>query len=213
MLGDLSYDLNTDNGNVGNEFMEFISPITSKLPFMISAGNHESYDYNHYVKRFNMPQKKEHDNLYFSFDINNIHFVSIVSEMGLNKDKHFTQDDLDRFTTWFNKDLENTDKKWKIVYMHRPIYCSNFSANRCNGEAILLRNFYEKLFNNNKIDLVIGGHLHNYERLLPVYEGHADVDSVSSNKKTYTNPKYPVYLICGSTGNKEGHTKKCIYNS
>jgi hypothetical protein len=34
-LGDMAYDLNSNEGEKGNEFLEFSRNITSKVPFMV----------------------------------------------------------------------------------------------------------------------------------------------------------------------------------
>jgi hypothetical protein len=208
-LGDYAYNLTTENGEVGNDFLQWISPITSYLPFMVTAGNHEfkDGDFLHYINRFNMPQKSENKNLFFSFDINNIHFISIPSELALHNYKG--KDFIEKFKMWFNEDAKKSTQKWKIVYMHRPIYCSWMDKPRCSSEGKKLRKLFEPLFVENKIDLVIGGHLHCYERSLPVYQGKVDIQSVNTDQNSYKNPNYPVYVICGSAGNREGHCPKC----
>jgi hypothetical protein len=206
MLGDLAYDLLDENGKVGNKFMKFITPVTSKLPYMLSAGNHENKkNYEDYIKRFQMPLKKENKNMYFSFDINNAHFVSVTSDFGLDQGD-MKPEDVTKFINWLKNDLEKSKAKWKIVYMHRPLYCS-LDKNRCTKEAESLRSFFEDIFYNNKVDLVIAGHLHNYERFYPVYKSQVDKSVVKDSE--YINPNYPVHVICGSAGNSEGQTDKC----
>jgi len=174
---------------------------------MVSAGNHEASDsYDHYMNRFNMPSKSKTKNLYYSFDINNVHFVSIVSEMGVGS-SYFSKKDLEKFKDWFAKDMEGSDSKWKVAYFHRPLYCSDEEGSmkhRCVNEAKQLRTFFEDLFYKYHVDLVIAGHNHLYERMYPLYQQKVDQKAVSDDKKTYTNTKYPTYLICGSGGNREG---------
>lgn len=41
-VGDFAYDMNTDNGLVGDAFMDQIQPIAGYLPYMTCPGNHES---------------------------------------------------------------------------------------------------------------------------------------------------------------------------
>ena len=202
-LGDLGYDLNDDGGKVGNDFMTFISQVTSRIPFMPAPGNHEARDdFVNFIKRYNLPEKEMNSNLYYSYRINNIQFISINSEMGLNNS---TDADKERFVNWFNYVTNNSNEKFRIVYMHRPLYCS-MEGHRCHKEADQLRSLFENLFLN-KVDLVLAGHMHNYERSLPVYNKTIDYDSVTGN--IYDNPKFPVYLICGSAGNREGQTEEC----
>lgn len=40
-LGDLAYNLDTDQGNFGDEFMRQIEPAAAYLPYMTVVGNHE----------------------------------------------------------------------------------------------------------------------------------------------------------------------------
>ena len=154
-----------------------------------------------------MPSKKENENLYYSFDINNVHFVSITSDFIFRN--YRGSDYLSHFQDWLRKDLANSNLQWKVVYMHRPLYCS-WDNERCKSEGKKLRDFLENIFYDSgegkvKVDIVLSGHNHNYERMFPIYENNIDYDSISSDGNTYKNPKYPVYTICGSTGNKEGH--------
>lgn len=64
--------------------------------------------------------------------------------------------------TWLENDLKKTSK-WKVVYMHRPLYCSKENQD-CNEDAIALRILFESLFLEYNVDLVLTGHRHNYER-------------------------------------------------
>jgi hypothetical protein len=208
-LGDYGYDLHDDNGKVGNAFLEWITPIASYLPFMVSAGNHEFYkgDYHQYKKRFTMPKQAESENVYFSFDINDVHFISVASDIPL---VNYKGDSFRKtFIKWFQDDVKNSKKKWKVVYMHRPIYCSWTSEPRCSSQGPVLRELFENLFFEQKIDLVIGGHLHCYERMYPIYKNEPDMGAVSADGSLYSNPKFPTYVICGSTGNVEGHCPQC----
>ena len=79
--------------------------------------------------------------------------------------------------------------------------------------------------------MVVTGHLHGYERLLPIYNNNIDEKfSENFDKKSkiflnfvqnylkgnsfmndvYSSPRYPVYLICGSAGNTNGQAKSGI---
>ena len=42
IAGDFGYDLDTNNGHVGDEFMRQIEPVAAYVPYMTCAGNHES---------------------------------------------------------------------------------------------------------------------------------------------------------------------------
>ena len=40
-VGDMAYDLHTDNARVGDEFMNQIEPIAAYVPYQVCPGNHE----------------------------------------------------------------------------------------------------------------------------------------------------------------------------
>jgi len=56
-VGDIGYNLHEDDGDLGDEFFNAISPIAGNVPYMVDAGNHEHYyNFSHYTFRFqNMP--------------------------------------------------------------------------------------------------------------------------------------------------------------
>ena len=60
-VGDFAYNMATNNGRVGNEFMRQIEPIAAYVPYMTCPGNHEwSDDYNmsSYKAHFSMPEQR-----------------------------------------------------------------------------------------------------------------------------------------------------------
>ena len=140
-----------------------------------------------YVYRFRMPNHEYTTNFYYSFDINNVHIVAINSEIYFNEE--FTEIDKFKFENWFQLDLESSKKEWKIVYLHRPIYCSlEKKDERCGKKgAQILRDNLEKFMFNYKVDLVVHGHIHAYERIFPVFDGKIDMSSISKDKSVYTN--------------------------
>lgn len=153
-----------------------------------------------------MPNKEKTENLYYSYDINNVHFVSLNSEIPYEK---FTEDYKLAFQNWLDKDLSSTIKKWKVAYLHRPLYCS-MEGDNCDNSAKNMRKLIEEILQKNKVDLVLTGHVHAYERMFPIYNEIVDNESLKNNKNTYFNPKYPAHIICGAGGNKEGF-EDCKY--
>ncbi len=55
-----------------------------------------------------MPNHKKTKNLYYSYDINNAHIVSMNSEIFFNK-KAFSQQYKKKVIQWLEKDLKNKD--------------------------------------------------------------------------------------------------------
>lgn len=55
-VGDFAYDMEYEEGDVGDAFMRKIEPLAAYVPYLTSVGNHEwNYNFSHYVNRFTMP--------------------------------------------------------------------------------------------------------------------------------------------------------------
>jgi hypothetical protein len=94
---------------------------------------------------------------------------------------------------WLVKDLQKVDRTltpWVIAVLHSPWYNSN-KAHHNEGEEVGMRAAMERIFFNSKVDLVLAGHVHAYERSHPVFEGNVVPDA-------------PVYITIGDGGNREG---------
>lgn len=77
-VGDFAYNMATDNGRVGNEFMRQIEPIAAYVPYMTCPGNHEYYeDYNmsSYKAHFSMPEER-----YFAYLFRENMYVMFFSQ-------------------------------------------------------------------------------------------------------------------------------------
>ena len=155
-----------------------------------------------------MPNKSKTQNLYYSYDIKDTHYIAVNSEIPYQS--QFTPEYIVTFTTWLENDLKTSTKKWKIIYLHRALYCSMNDDYHCISSSQLKRNLLEELILMYKVDLVIAGHVHAYERLYPIYHSKADMDSVKNDGSLYDNPKYPTHVVCGTGGNVEGFFK-CNY--
>ncbi|KAB0791705.1 hypothetical protein PPYR_03505 [Photinus pyralis] len=214
-VGDFAYDMNSHNGVVGDKFMKLIEPIAAYVPYMTCVGNHEErYNFSHYKMRFNMPGDTE--NLMFSFNMGPLHIISISTEV-----YYFLNYGIKSLVfqyEWLENDLrEATDPKnrrerpWIIVMGHRPMYCSNTDPADCAHNSTFTRvgiPFFhmfglEKLFYDNKVDVLIWAHQHSYERLWPIYDFKI---FNGTYEQPYLNPLAPVHIITGSAGCKENHS-------
>jgi len=208
-----------------NTFSENIEAISSSIPYMVMPGNHEytSYDpflyfetknfvvYNH---RFSMPKTgtNQSQSMYYSFDYSNVHFISYSTETSYKDAPFGDASNYGDELAWLEADLieanlpENRQKHpWIIVGGHRPIYssCEGYSAagvpiNSWSppSNSLTLQQVFEDLFNKYKVDLILNGHVHSYERNYPTYK----------NKRTsgYVNPTSPMNIVIGNAGNIEG---------
>ncbi|CAI4223352.1 unnamed protein product [Auanema sp. JU1783] len=205
-IGDLAYNLQDKEGATGDDFMNAIENIAAYVPYMVIAGNHEydriGEDFNHYKHRFTMPSNgKFDDNQFWSFNIGDVHFVGISTEYYGYKMSSEAQAQYE----WLHNDLKlNSHKAWTVLFMHRPMYCSNKEKTGCEFHENLMTRVgspgypaLEPLFNDAGVDMVFWGHEHTYQRNYPVYELKSfekqDVDH-------FHNAATPVYTLTGAAG-------------
>jgi len=210
-VGDMAYDMAEENGLRGDMFMEQIEPIASMVPYMTCPGNHEwHYNFSNYKARFNMPRDDE--NMFYSFDIGPIHFVSISTEFYYFLNYGLKQVILQY--NWIEKDLSNVDRNihpWIVVFGHRPMYCTNDDRDDCTkfetrtrtGLPLIHLWGLEDLFMKYGVDVAVWAHEHSYERLLPTY--NRTVVPGPHDGQPYNDPAAPVHITTGSAGCREKH--------
>ena len=167
-LGDYSYT------STATCWLNTISPIKSIT--RINIGNHEN-DANEgnsqYMNAFGLSKQ------YYSFDYVNAHVLTMASEISFSKGSaqyNFVENDLKTAAS-------NPNIKWIIVNYHRVMYTSpnTCSASTCEGSSSL-RDAYQPLFDKYRVDLVLQGHVHNYQRTFPL-----KYDTVSPSSPTRTS--------------------------
>lgn len=212
-VGDIAYNLPDNDGKVGDDFMNLIQPLSSGTPYMLCPGNHECADkFLQYRTRYNMPwrQSGSKSNLYYSFDVGDIHFISISTELYFY-DSYYTNKDLEAQYNWLVDDLKRSQNaSWRVMFGHRPMYCSiiiNAGQGWCTTGTETLRDGYtynggervgglEHLLVDYNVDMFFAGHMHNYERLWPTYREQVI-------QKDYNKPWGPTHIITGNAGCKE----------
>ncbi|BFZ11866.1 hypothetical protein BsWGS_14905 [Bradybaena similaris] len=213
-VGDIAYDLDSNNGRVGDTFMQQIESLAANVPYMTCVGNHEhAYNFSNYKARFTMPN--DNGNMYYSFNIGPAHFISISTEYFYFTEYGYQQ--IFNQYEWLKQDLmeantaENRSKRpWIIVFGHRPMYCSNTDGDDCTKSSSAVRvgipshnvSGLEDLFYEQGVDVAIWAHEHSYERLWPIYNQEVRNGSYD---QPYTNPDGIVHIITGSAGCSEHH--------
>ncbi len=132
-----------------------------------SAGNHESYaspafdGYDRYFGTIAKPQGKR----YYSWDKGNWHFIALDSNDFLTYDGLAEPEQL----TWLKADLANTTKGCIATYYHHPRWSTGKRGHIPDSVDLW------KVMTDNKVDLVLNGHDHHYERFYPLNsEGQRD---------------------------------------
>jgi len=185
-------------------FFNLIQPWAARVPYMAAPGNHEFwYNFSSYKQRFYFPGVLDEggsgDNMFYSFNAGHTHWSTGNSETKVD-----TPDFSDNYLEWLEADLSSVDRSktpFVVVNVHRPLYCSNDRV--CSGysdgwQADILKDKAEEILIRHKVDLVIVGHIHAYERTYPVAYN-------ASTQHDYVNPSAPVYIVQGGSGNRESN--------
>lgn len=164
--GDLSYA--DTQQPLWDSFGRLVEPYASRRPWMVTEGNHEieifpiiyPHGFKAYNSRWRMPyeQSGSKSNLYYSFDVAGAHVLMLGSytEFGADSDQY----------KWLEADLatvNRTNTPWLFALLHAPWYNSN-DAHKGEGES--MRKAMEELLYKARVDAVLAGHVHAYERFV-----------------------------------------------
>jgi hypothetical protein len=192
-LGDYSYQDSPDC------WLKIVDSLDHKMK--IAIADHDAISsslLNQYLKHFNLTQQ------YYSFDYLNVH-ITVMSEelpvqMGSEQYK-FINDDLAAAAS-------NSSIDWIIVLMHEPVYTSPYK--QWSGMDLSFIETYQPLFDNYKVDLVLSGDIHNYQRSYPLGYNpvrHYNASKVITapkittiEKGNYSDPQGQIYITVGTGG-------------
>eukprot|EP01104_Vermistella_antarctica_P006019 TRINITY_DN16758_c0_g1_i1.p1 TRINITY_DN16758_c0_g1~~TRINITY_DN16758_c0_g1_i1.p1 ORF type:complete len:479 (-),score=109.41 TRINITY_DN16758_c0_g1_i1:5-1441(-) len=197
-IGDFAYNLNDNGGAWGDDFMHEVQDFAAYVPYMTCVGNHELYfNMSHYINRFFMPNNAQSQNMFYSWNIANIHFIAYSTEVYWAETPGVPYSPEQQYR-WLEADLKEANKNrseqpWIIAYGHRPMYCSNDDGDDCTLNNSTVRLALETLFYENGVDVVIEAHEHSYERLWPTY-------NYTVTQENYIQPKAPIHIISGAAG-------------
>ncbi|KAL1558743.1 putative inactive purple acid phosphatase 27 [Salvia divinorum] len=211
-IGDISYA--TGFMAEWDFFLHLISPLASQLSYMTAIGNHER-DYMDsgsvyptpdsggecgvaYETYFPMP-KAAKDKPWYSIEQGPVHFTVISTEHNWTQNSEQYE--------WMNKDMgavNRTTTPWLIFTGHRPMYTSTPGNPIFPSVDDQFVDAVEPLLLANKVDLVLFGHVHNYERTCAVYneECRGMPTKDANGVDTYHNSNYtaPVHAVIGMAG-------------
>ena len=151
-LGDFSY------ANSEECWTDIANPLLKKMK--VTLGNHDMIPLSkisQLVNAFNLKLP------WYSFDLGNVHFVTLSSEFSVNYNGpqyRFVEKDLVH--------AKSNGSKWIVVFVHKPSYTSKSTHGPLRGLAV---NFHP-IFHKYGVDLVINAHNHFYERTYPLIPGN-----------------------------------------
>jgi hypothetical protein len=148
--GDVAYDSGTIAQFEDNVFGVY-ADLFRNVPFFPASGNHEYNTMQGAPFRdvFSLPGSGGEK--WYSFDWGRVHFAALDTE-----EDYATQ------MAWLDADLAASSSPWKIVYLHRPPYSSGY-----HGSDTRLRDLLAPVVERHHVQLVLAGHDHSYERMIP----------------------------------------------
>ena len=183
-----------DNGQANYQWRLWYTSAAYLLSEKIFApvmGNHECYSAKWlnclpegYLHNFKTPSnaEKNFDGYFYSFDYGAAHFFILNTQFLELENFHPKLKEIQNY--WFRRDAANTNRAWKIVFMHKDIF--DYGQNKFNDIA---ENFMP-LFDELEIDLILTGHLHTYRNRGKIF----------AQKKS---PQGPTYILCGRSGDQK----------
>ena len=146
MLGDNIYGGENPSDFVDKFERPYKPLLDAGVKFYAALGNHDEPAQRFY-KPFNMDGKR-----YYTFSKGDVEFYVLDST-------YMSPAQVE----WLKKELARSKAKWKISYMHHPIY----SSGERHGSEVDLRVLIEPLFIEHGVGVVFAGHEHFYERVKP----------------------------------------------
>jgi hypothetical protein len=221
LLGDNAYSSGTDPEFQEKFFNIYKDAFLPKFPLYPAPGNHDYNDFYRfklsaqsskdiaYFKIFSTPAKGEAGGVpsgshaFYSFDIGNIHFLSLDSYGKEDNDTRL-YDTAGAQVQWIKKDLEafkNKKRGWVVAYWHHPPYTMGSHNSDREGELVRIRENFIQVLERNGVDIILCGHSHLYERS-KLMQGHYGFEtSFDSSKHTLDH----------STALYDGSKNSCPY--
>ncbi|CAJ1416245.1 unnamed protein product [Effrenium voratum] len=200
-----------------NGYMNWLENLTSSMPYMVAAGNHESechspacivdpflgralMNFTAYNHRWKMPSQvsKGRANMWYSFNVGLVHFISINTETDFpgaeetsTGDGHFS---------WLKAGHFGADGEY-LSWLEADLKAAN--ANRkerpwiiAGGHRPLKRvgkSGVTELFQKYGVDFYFAGHAHRYWRDAPFGEKN-------ETKRVYKDPSGFIQIVTGGAG-------------
>lgn len=189
-----------DNGKNFNQWgmaLNTYQDLTLNTSVFFTSGNHEN-NTGAMGRYFNYTEKdgnevKTISGEYYSFDYANAHFTVLDTNDASSDGLGSAQ------LAWLENDLKNTDAKWKFVLMHKSLYSAGSHA--FDGEVIAMRSQLGKIFAENGVNVVFGGHDHTFTTTYLVDKDGNAVDKTSKDGVRYTGDGV-LYITLGTLGTK-----------
>ncbi|KAH8691669.1 Metallo-dependent phosphatase-like protein [Talaromyces proteolyticus] len=206
MVGPGNHEANCDNGGTTDK--------AHNISYTVSICAPGQTNFTGFRNHFRMPSAESGgvENFWYSFDNGMVHYIQFDTETDLghgltgpdevggseDEDSGPFSQIKDAQLKWLEGDLASVDRRktpWVVVGGHRPWYISG--QNESSTVCLDCQSVFEPYFIKYDVDLVLSGHVHLYERNVPIANYVADPNGLN-------NPKAPWYITNGAAGHYDG---------
>ena len=199
-LGDYSYMTTSDTSTPAKCWLDKISSIKSIT--RIAIGNHDDDSneaFSTYMSSFGLSKT------YYTMTFSNMRVIV----MDTDHDSYSSGSSQYNFViSELQKASQDPNIRWIVVYLHKPFYtspnsCSSSGCTNTGSVATDLRNIYQAKFDQYGVDVVLQGHVHNYQRTFPLkYDPGSPSSPIKacSNTNNYGDCQGEIYVIVGTGG-------------
>lgn len=195
--GDFAYNFEDNGGKVGNDFMNGMQPIVSRVALFPVAGNHETMSddsFSHYKARMaaarslgaNSGNAGDNGARWYSFDSPDglVHWIAVDTELY----SYGTKKEIAAQAAWLAADvasINRTRTPWVLAQGHKGYW----ESPKTDWAALGI----DAAFAEANVDVYFTGHTHNYQR------GRPFVNEAASDRACYTAGPPAVYKDCKGT--------------
>ena len=164
-VGDIAYEDSRHSEVVRRYFVPFADLLASR-PFYVAWGNHDvRRDGGERLRKlFRFPESTEEgQERYYAFSWGDVRVWCLDEAMD------FSAGSVQH--AWLRADLAASKAKYRIVFAHYPVYSSAAYAKEFSGLRKRIGAEILPLLEEHDVDLYLNGHVHNYERTVPIRDG------------------------------------------
>jgi calcineurin-like phosphoesterase family protein len=137
-----------------NYVIEPLRELIERRPFWPSIGNHDYENLHNYLRYFALPEPER----YYGFRYGGVLFLALDSNRYDRRQK-----------AWLRSELRRSGARCKVAYFHHPLWSSGRGYR--NGVRKQRREKIAAILQRGGVDLVLNGHVQNYERSKPLRGG------------------------------------------
>ena len=204
-------------------YLDILGDYWANTTTVVAAGNHDKYTYeapdtediaeaaeyswigadtitdaySYLLLHYNLsyPEQNDLTGAYYSFDYGAVHFT-VLNTNDLNSKGGIGDKQYD----WLIDDLDTTDKKFKVVVMHKGLYSAG--SHITDTDVVAIRKQLTSVFAEKGVALVLQGHDHTYSESYYIDKDGNVVDTSADATTALGGENGVLYVALGTFGDK-----------